>query len=80
MKIPVSPNWLANRVLILVQMTSFKVLHDKGHINANGYMKNDERVTPWKEAVKENNIALLDESPLTQYIQEELNLAYAVMR
>lgn len=81
MEIPITPNWLADRIPGLDQTTSsevFKGLRDKGFIDANGYMKNDGRVTYWREAVKENNFVLPDpdESPLTKYIQEELNLAY----
>uniref|UniRef100_A0A7C9D2V3 Uncharacterized protein n=1 Tax=Opuntia streptacantha TaxID=393608 RepID=A0A7C9D2V3_OPUST len=79
MEIPLTPNWLAERVPGLDQKTSlklFKALQDKGYIDSNGYMKNDGRVTPWREVLKENNIGLPFVPPLRQYIQEELNLAY----
>lgn len=78
-EIPLTPNWLAERVPGLDRKMSsklFEVFHEKGYIDPNGYMKNDGRVTPWREVLKENNIALPFMPPVREYIQEELNLAY----
>ncbi|KAJ8429922.1 hypothetical protein Cgig2_021757 [Carnegiea gigantea] len=79
MEIPLTTNWLAERVPGLDRKMSSKLFEaflEKGYIDPNGYMKNDGRVTPWREVLKENNIALPFMPPVRQYIQEELNLAY----
>lgn len=80
MEFPITPNWLADRVSGVDQTTStklFELFHDKGFTDANGYMKNDGRGTPWREALKQSNILLPYGSKLVHHIQEELNLAYA---
>lgn len=80
MEFPVTPQWLVGRVSGLDQTTSsklFRLFRDKGFIDDKGYMKNDGRATPWKEALKQSNIVLPYGSKLMHHIQEELNLAYA---
>nr|GEX01058.1 hypothetical protein LSAT_8X32101 [Tanacetum cinerariifolium] len=45
-------------------------------VNKQGYLVNDGRVLPWKEAMNERRISLPNKL-LVNYIQEELNVAYA---
>ncbi|PRQ52037.1 putative alpha/Beta hydrolase [Rosa chinensis] len=80
MEFPLSPHLLANRIPGLDQSVSaklFDLFRHEGFIDENGYMKNDGRRTHWKEAVRKSNIIFPDKQ-LAHYIQEELNLAFAV--
>lgn len=79
MELPLSPNFLADRVPGLdlkISVELFNLFKEKGFINKNGFLINDGRVTPWKEAMNERIIRLPNKL-LVDYIQEELNLAYA---
>ncbi|XP_056685566.1 uncharacterized protein [Spinacia oleracea] len=80
LEFPLTPIWLTDRVTDLNHTTSlklFELFSSKGFIDAKGYMKNDGRATPWREALKQSNILLKYESKLMHHIEEELNLAYA---
>ena len=80
MELALTPHWLADRVSGLDQTTSLKLFElfcSKGFIDAKGYMKKDGRVTLWREALKQSNIGFTYKSEMMNYIQEELNLAYA---
>ncbi|XP_021773993.1 uncharacterized protein LOC110737958 [Chenopodium quinoa] len=77
---PVTSHWLGDRVEGLNQTTSsrlFELFRSRGFIDAKGYMKNDGRVTPWREALKQSDIVLPYGSKFMHHIEEELNLAYA---
>ncbi|KAL9241889.1 hypothetical protein vseg_015949 [Gypsophila vaccaria] len=79
MEFSLTPNWLADRVSGLDQPTSAKLLElfrDKAFVDARGFMREDGRVSPWREAVKQSKILLPYDSKLMHHIQEELNLAY----
>ncbi|KAK9750223.1 hypothetical protein RND81_02G180900 [Saponaria officinalis] len=79
MEFPLTPNSLADRVSGLDQPTStklFKLFRDKTFIDERGFMREDGRVTPWKEALKQSKILLPYDSKLMHHIEEELNLAY----
>ena len=80
MEFPVTSHWLGDRVEGLNQTTSsrlFELFRSRGFIDAKGYMKNDGRATPWREALKQSNIVLPYGSKFMHHIEEELNLAYA---
>lgn len=80
MEFPLMPNLLADKIPDIDEASSsklFKLFQDKGYIDGNGYMKNDGRVIPWRQALKENNIVLPYGSAFMHHIEEELNLAYA---
>nr|XP_043613125.1 uncharacterized protein LOC122585096 [Erigeron canadensis] len=79
MELPLSPNFLADRVPGLdmeISVKLFDMFKEKGFINKEGYLINDGRVIPWKEAMTERKISLPNKL-LVSYIQEELNLAFA---
>lgn len=78
-ELALSPNFLADRVPGLdmkISVELFNLFKEKGFINKRGYLINDGRVIPWKEAMNERKISLPN-NILVNYIQEELNLAFA---
>ncbi|XP_015973362.1 uncharacterized protein LOC107496576 isoform X1 [Arachis duranensis] len=79
MELPLSPNFLADRVPGLDQRLSrrlFEFFRKEGFIDRNGYMKKDGRVTKWRKVLQEKKNFLVDKH-LVPHIQEELNLAFA---
>ena len=52
------------------------MFREKGFANKEGYLVEDRRVLPCKEAMSERKISLPNKL-MVKYIQEELNLAYA---
>nr|XP_043619424.1 uncharacterized protein LOC122591251 [Erigeron canadensis] len=79
MELPLSPNFLADRVPGLdmeISVELFDMFKKKGFVNKEGYLINDGRVIPWKEAMNERKISLPNKL-LVSYIQEKLNLAFA---
>ncbi|KAD2393368.1 hypothetical protein R6Q59_012314 [Mikania micrantha] len=79
LELPLTPRFLADRVLGLDLKNSvqlFNLFKEKGFIDKNGYLINDGRVIPWKEAMSERKISLPNKL-FVNYIQEELNLAFA---
>ncbi|XP_074309309.1 uncharacterized protein LOC141643872 isoform X2 [Silene latifolia] len=79
MEFPLTASWLVDRVSGLDKPTSTKLLklfQDKTFIDEQGFMREDGRTTPWKQALKQSNILLPFGSKLMNDIQEELNLAY----
>ncbi|KAL5716512.1 hypothetical protein ACHQM5_018191 [Ranunculus cassubicifolius] len=80
MEFPLTPNLLSDRIPGLDESVSnslFELFHEKGFVDANGYMKKDGRVTHWKEALKERKSLLSEKDDWIHHIQEELNLAFA---
>ncbi|XP_071733130.1 uncharacterized protein [Rutidosis leptorrhynchoides] len=78
-ELALSPNFLADRVPgldVKISVELFNLFNDKGFINKKGYLIDDGRVIPWKEAMNERNISLPNKL-YVDYIQEELNLAFA---
>lgn len=79
LEFPLHPKLLSDKIPGLDQTLSirlFEVFREKGFINKNGYMRNDGRAIPWKQAVKQRNL-LLKKHELVNHIEEELNLAFA---
>ncbi|XP_008791861.1 uncharacterized protein LOC103708619 isoform X1 [Phoenix dactylifera] len=79
MQFPLAPELLSDKIPGLDQTLSvrlFKVFHEKGFIDKNGYMRNDGRAIPWKQALMQRNL-LLKKHELVKHIEEELNLAFA---
>lgn len=79
MEFPLTPELLSGKIPGLDQTLSlrlFKVFHEKGFIDNNGYMRNDGRVIAWKQALEKRNL-LLEKHDLFNHIEEELNLAFA---
>ncbi|KAI3696117.1 hypothetical protein L1987_79126 [Smallanthus sonchifolius] len=79
LELALSPSFLAERVPGLdlkVSVELFNLFKERGFVDKNGYLINDGRVTRWKEAVIERKVSLPDKV-LVNYIQEELNLAFA---
>ncbi|KAI3734289.1 hypothetical protein L6452_13754 [Arctium lappa] len=79
MELPLSPNFLADRIPGLdlkISVELFDLFKEKGFVNEEGYLINDGRVIPWKEAMDEWKIQLPNKV-MVKYIHEELNLAYA---
>ncbi|GJU86263.1 hypothetical protein Tco_1293809 [Tanacetum coccineum] len=78
-ELPLTPSFLAERIRGLdmkVSVELFNMFKEKGFVNKEGYLVNDGRVLPWKEAMSERKISLPNKR-MVNYIQEELNLAYA---
>ncbi|KAF6153064.1 hypothetical protein GIB67_034786 [Kingdonia uniflora] len=74
-----TPNLLC-RVPGLSQSISqglFELIHEKGFIDQNTYMRNDGHATHWKEALKERKTLLSETNELIPHIQDELNLVFA---
>ncbi|KAI3516915.1 hypothetical protein L1887_16060 [Cichorium endivia] len=79
MELPLTPSFLSDRVPGLdlkISVELFDLFKEKGFINKNGFLIDDGRVIPWKKAMSERKIRLPNEL-LVNYIQEELNLAFA---
>ncbi|KAJ0678036.1 putative alpha/Beta hydrolase [Helianthus annuus] len=79
LELPLSPTFLADRVPGLDRRISeelFDMFKEKGFVDEKGYLGNDGRVIPWKEAMSERKLRLPNKV-LVNYIQEELNLAFA---
>ncbi|XP_058095431.1 uncharacterized protein LOC131240917 [Magnolia sinica] len=79
MEFPLTPDLLSDRIPGLDQTVSFKLFElfrDKGFMDDNGYMKNDGRAIPWKEAIEGTDL-LSDKNEWANHIQEEMNLAFA---
>ncbi|KAE8668150.1 putative Protodermal factor 1.3 [Hibiscus syriacus] len=71
MELPLSPTFLSDRIRGFDQTVS-----GRGFVDENGYMKQDGRVTPWKDALRDSKINLL-EKDLMHPVDEDLNLAFA---
>lgn len=79
MEFPLTPEFFANRIPgldITLSIKLFSIFQEKGFIDQNGYMRDDGRAIPWKNALEERDIHLPDKS-LVNHIQEEMNLAFA---
>ncbi|KAK8529957.1 hypothetical protein V6N12_060720 [Hibiscus sabdariffa] len=79
MELPLSPTFLSDRIPGLDQTVSarlFDLFKEKGFVDENGYMKQDGRATPWKDALRDSKINLV-ERDLVHPVDEELNLAFA---
>ncbi|PON90661.1 Alpha/Beta hydrolase fold containing protein [Trema orientale] len=79
MEFPLSPYLLADRIPGIDQSVSaklFELFQHRGFIDGKGYLRNDGRETPWKEALKEDKAISVDEN-LLHPIEEEMNLAFA---
>ncbi|KAI0496702.1 hypothetical protein KFK09_023026 [Dendrobium nobile] len=78
MQFPLTPNFLSDRIPRLDQSFSvqlFELLHQRGFIDDQGYMRRDGRATRWKQILKENKFSS-EKYQWVNHIQEELNLAY----
>ncbi|KAK1419756.1 hypothetical protein QVD17_29067 [Tagetes erecta] len=78
-ELQLSPRFLADRVPGLelkVSVELFDLFREKGFVDKNGYLIDDGRVLPWKEAMNERKVNIPNKL-LVSYIQEELNLAFA---
>ncbi|KAL4363676.1 hypothetical protein GQ457_04G001890 [Hibiscus cannabinus] len=79
MELPLSPTFLSDRIPGLDQTVSarlFDLFKEKGFVDENGYMKQDGRATPWKDALRDSKINSV-EKDLVHPVDEELNLAFA---
>ncbi|THU70715.1 hypothetical protein C4D60_Mb08t27880 [Musa balbisiana] len=78
MEFPLTPTLLSDRIPGLDQAFSvklFELFQEKGFIDEHGYLRNDGRATPWKQALREREPSL-DKFEWIDHIQEELNLAF----
>ncbi|XP_021898357.1 uncharacterized protein LOC110815035 [Carica papaya] len=79
LEFPLFPTFFAERIPGLDQSVStklFELFREKDFIDEKGYMKNDGRITRWKEALRELKITFPNKN-LFHPVQEELNLAFA---
>ncbi|XP_020573430.1 uncharacterized protein LOC110019902 [Phalaenopsis equestris] len=78
MEFPLTPEFLLDRIpwldhTFFVQL--LELLHQRGFIDDQGYMRRDGRATSWKKILKENHFSS-ENYRWVNHIQEELNLAY----
>lgn len=79
MELPLTPSFFSDRIPGLDQALSvmlFELFQAKGFVDDKGYLKDDGRATPWKQALIERERSL-EKYELLDHIQEELNLAFA---
>ncbi|RLM91753.1 uncharacterized protein C2845_PM08G25410 [Panicum miliaceum] len=78
LELPLTPTLLSERIPRVDRELSeriWKVFREEGFVDEKGYMKEDGRATPWKDALVERGF-WKEVSPSADHIQEELNLAY----
>jgi len=78
LELPLTPTLLSERIPGVDRELSekiWKVFGDEGFVDEKGYMKDDGRATPWKDALVKRGL-WKKVSPWADHIQEELNLAY----
>ncbi|RCV27343.1 hypothetical protein SETIT_5G317100v2 [Setaria italica] len=78
LELPLTPTLLSERITGLDRVLSEKIwtaFREEGFVDDEGYMKEDGRATPWKDALVKRGF-WKEVSPLADHIQEELNLAY----
>ncbi|GJN17679.1 hypothetical protein PR202_gb04768 [Eleusine coracana subsp. coracana] len=78
LELPLTSTLLSERIHGLDRGLSQRIWNafkEEGFINENGYMREDGRSTPWKDALVKRGF-WKEVSPWADHIQEELNLAY----
>ncbi|KAL6614525.1 hypothetical protein ACP70R_036795 [Stipagrostis hirtigluma subsp. patula] len=78
LELPLTPTLLSDRIPGLDRGLSEKIwtaFKDDGFIDEKGYMRDDGRATPWKDALVRRGLGE-EVSQWAEHIQEELNLAY----
>lgn len=78
LELPLTPTLLSERIPGLDRGLSERIwtaFREEGFVDEKGYMKEDGRETPWKDALVKRGF-WKEVSALADHIQEELNLAY----
>ncbi|CAL4947451.1 unnamed protein product [Urochloa decumbens] len=78
LELPLTPTLLSERIPGLDSELSeriWKVFREEGFVDDKGYMREDGRATPWKDALVKRGF-WKEVSPWADHIKEELNLAY----
>jgi hypothetical protein len=78
LELPLTPTLLSERIPGLDRELSemiWAAFREEGFVDDKGYMKEDGRATPWKDALVKRGF-WKQVSPWQGHIQEELNLAY----
>ncbi|XP_062206855.1 uncharacterized protein LOC133908732 [Phragmites australis] len=78
LEVPLTPTLLSDRISGLDRRLSERIwtaFKEEGFVDEKGYMKEDGRATPWKDALVKSGLGE-EVSPWVDHIQEELNLAY----
>lgn len=78
LELPLTPTLLSERIPGLDRGLSeriWTVFREEAFVDDKGYMKQDGRETPWKDALVKRGL-WEEVSALADHIQEELNLAY----
>ncbi|KAF8696413.1 hypothetical protein HU200_037327 [Digitaria exilis] len=78
LEFPLTPTLLSERIPGLDGELSERIwtaFSEEGFVDDKGYMKEDGRATPWKDALVKRGF-WKEVSPWADHIQEELNLAY----
>ncbi|CAO2166385.1 unnamed protein product [Urochloa humidicola] len=78
LELPLTPTLLSERIPGLDSELSrriWTVFREEGFVDDKGYMKEDGRATPWKDALVKRGF-WKEVSPWADHIKEELNLAY----
>ncbi|OEL27181.1 hypothetical protein BAE44_0011799 [Dichanthelium oligosanthes] len=78
LELPLTPTLLSERIPGLERGVSERIwtaFREEGFVDEKGYMKEDGRATPWKDALVKRGF-WKEVSPWADHIQEELNLSY----